>query len=97
MDDIFETVDGGDLSFPALVGAADDGDLVVLSDGDGADLKVSVRVCLRRGLSTGRTLYFSRSSLLKGALMIVRLTLEGALKCALRDFLLEEWRARIGH
>jgi hypothetical protein len=25
-----------------------------------------------------RTLYFSRSSLLKGALMIVRLTLEGA-------------------
>lgn len=36
------------------------------------------------------TLYFSRSSLLRGALMMVRRTLEGAPKCALRDFLLEE-------
>ena len=33
--------------------------------------------------------------MLNGALMIVRLTLEGALKWALRDFLLEEWRASI--
>ena len=39
------------------------------------------------------TLYFSRSSLERGALMIVRRTLEGAEKCALRDFLLEEDRA----
>lgn len=39
------------------------------------------------------TLYFSRSSLERGALMIVRRTLDGALKCALRDFLREEWRA----
>jgi hypothetical protein len=39
------------------------------------------------------TLYFSRSSLLRGALMIVRRTLEGAPWWALRDFLLEEWRA----
>ena len=37
-----------------------------------------------------RTLCFSRSSLLRGALMMVRRTLEGAEKCALRDFLLEE-------
>lgn len=42
------------------------------------------------------TLYFSRSSLLRGALMIVRRTLEGAEKCALRDFLLEEDRAAHG-
>lgn len=38
VDDVFETVDGGDLALGALVGAADDGDLVVLADGDGADL-----------------------------------------------------------
>jgi hypothetical protein len=36
------------------------------------------------------TLCFSLSSLLNGALIIVRRTLEGALKCDLRDFLLEE-------
>lgn len=41
----------------------------------------------------GCTLCFSRSSLLRGALIITRRTLEGALKCALRDFLREEWRA----
>lgn len=38
VDDIFETVDGGDLALTALVGATDDGDLVVLADGDAADL-----------------------------------------------------------
>lgn len=27
--------------------------------------------------------------------MMVRLTLDGASKCALRDFLLEEWRAEL--
>ena len=44
-----------------------------------------------------RTLCFSRSSLLRGALIITRRTLEGALKCALRDFLREEWRAIFEH
>lgn len=38
VDDVFETVDGGDLALAALVGATDDGDLVVLADGDAADL-----------------------------------------------------------
>lgn len=38
VDDILEAVDGSDLALAALVGATDDGDLVVLSDGDGADL-----------------------------------------------------------
>lgn len=38
VDDVFEAVDGGDLALAALVGAADDGDLVVLADGDRADL-----------------------------------------------------------
>lgn len=39
VDDIFETVDGDDLALAALVGASDNGNLIVLSDGDGADLK----------------------------------------------------------
>ena len=39
VDDVFETVDGGDLALTALVGATDNGDLVVLADGDGADLE----------------------------------------------------------
>lgn len=38
VDDVFETVDRGDLALTALVGAADDGDLVLLADGDAADL-----------------------------------------------------------
>lgn len=38
VDDVLETVDGGDLALTALVGATDDGDLVVLADGDAADL-----------------------------------------------------------
>jgi len=41
----------------------------------------------------GRTLCFSRSSLLRGALMMVRRTLEGAVKCALRDLRREQWRS----
>ena len=39
VDDVLETVDGGDLAFAALVGASNDEDLIVLSDGDGADLE----------------------------------------------------------
>lgn len=38
MDHVLEAVDGGDLALLVLVGAADDGDLVVLADGDAADL-----------------------------------------------------------
>lgn len=38
VDDVFQTVDGGDLALTALVGATDDGDFVVLADGDGANL-----------------------------------------------------------
>lgn len=44
-------------------------------------------------LEIDRTLCFSRSSLFRGALMITRRWLEGALKWALRDFLREEWMA----
>lgn len=38
VDLVLETVDGGDLALTALVGSTDDGDLVILSDGDAADL-----------------------------------------------------------
>ena len=38
VDDVFEAVDRGDLALTALVGATDNGDLVVLADGDRADL-----------------------------------------------------------
>lgn len=40
VDDIFETVDGGDLALAALVRSSSDDDLVVLADRDGADLYV---------------------------------------------------------
>lgn len=90
VDDVLEAVDRVDLALAALEGAADDGDLVVLADGDAADLR-GCQMCRERvGNSCGRTLYFSRSSLLRGALMMTRRTLEGAVKCALRDFLREE-------
>lgn len=39
VDDVLETVDGGDLAFAALVGSSNNEDLIVLSDRDGADLK----------------------------------------------------------
>lgn len=38
VDHVLETVDGGDLALAALVRATDDGDLVVLADGNAADL-----------------------------------------------------------
>jgi hypothetical protein len=38
VDHVLEAVDGCDLALAALVAAADDGDLVVLADGDAADL-----------------------------------------------------------
>lgn len=100
VDDVFETVDREDLTLLVLVRATDDLDLVALSDGDAADLyrRKSHVSSSNGGNFVGveecrRTLYFSRSSLLNGALMMVRRTLEGAVKCALRDFRLEEWRA----
>lgn len=39
VDDVLETVDGGDLALTALVGSANNGNFVILSDWDGADLK----------------------------------------------------------
>lgn len=38
VDHVLETVDGGDLALTALVGATDNGDLVVLADRDAADV-----------------------------------------------------------
>lgn len=52
-----------------------------------------IAVNMERAVKLNHTLCLSRSSLLRGALMMVRRTPEGALKCAFRDFLREEWRA----
>lgn len=45
VDDVLQAVDGGDLALTALEGAADDGDLVVLANGDGADLRIGSASC----------------------------------------------------
>jgi hypothetical protein len=39
LDEVLEAVNGGDLALTALVGATDDGDFVILADGDGSDLE----------------------------------------------------------
>ena len=46
VDDILEAVDGGDLSLTALVGAMNNGDLIILADWDGADLVSLLGRCL---------------------------------------------------
>ena len=38
VNNVLETVDRGDLALTTLVGATDDGDLVILADRDRADL-----------------------------------------------------------
>ena len=38
VDNIFETVDGGDFALTALICASDDGNLVIFSDGNALDL-----------------------------------------------------------
>ena len=92
MDDVFETVNGGDFGIAAFVGAAGYGDFVVFADGDRADLrwKPNQRLEERGTIINRPTLYLSRSSLLRGALIMTRRTPDGAVKWALRDFLREE-------
>jgi len=108
MHHVFEAVDGGDRAFAPFIAAAHDGDFVVFADGDGTDLLWGGGGVSRssgvRGEGKGewererwrerRTLCFSRSSLLRGALMMVRRTLDGAVKWALRDLRREECRSR---
>lgn len=54
VDDVLETVDGGDLALTALVATTDNGNLVVLADGDAADLKERhVRFCSSGRLQPG--------------------------------------------
>lgn len=43
VDHVLETVDGGDLALLVLVAAADNLDLVVLADGDAADLLLGAK------------------------------------------------------
>lgn len=46
---VLETVDGSDLALLVLVAATDNGDLVVLADGDAADLFVGTRKSVLEG------------------------------------------------
>ena len=39
VDEVLETVDGSDLALLALVGTTDNGDLVILADGESANLR----------------------------------------------------------
>lgn len=95
VDGVFEAVDGHHLALAVLVPPADDLDLVVFPDRNAADLEAETRSAWKRAgleLAGYSTLYFSRSSLLRGALMMTRRSAEVALKCAFRDFRREEWR-----
>ncbi len=47
VDDVFETVDGGDLAFATLLRASDNQNFIVFADWDGADLE-GVRYIERR-------------------------------------------------
>jgi hypothetical protein len=44
VDEVLQSVDGGDFAFTAFVGASHNGDFVVFSDGDAADLYFSLDV-----------------------------------------------------
>ena len=56
VNNVLEAVDRGNLALLALLGAADNGDLVVLADGDGADLGVRTSVnVFRHAFKTGTT------------------------------------------
>lgn len=85
MDDVFEAVDGHNFSFAAFVRAAGYEDFVVFAYGDGADLLGEAKISrldwewIFVDVGGRHTLCFSRSSLFKGALMMTRRTLEGAL------------------
>lgn len=49
VDDPLETVDSCDLALAALVGATDNGDLIVLADGDRADVVLLTELLGERG------------------------------------------------
>ncbi len=58
VDDVLETVDGGDLALTTLVGATNNKDLIVLSNGDGTDLG-RVRMCYRCAKRTTNVVLFA--------------------------------------
>ena len=87
VDDVFAAVHGGNLALAALLAAADNGDLIILADGEGADLatgekekKEGQNTETKEDIDDRQTLYFLRSSSERAALMITRRTEEGAAK-----------------
>lgn len=49
VDDVLQAVDRGDLALTALVGATDNGDLVILADGDATSLGGCQEMLLLQG------------------------------------------------
>jgi len=47
VDNIFETVDGDDFALTALVRTTDNGDFIILSDWDGADLLLTLELLVK--------------------------------------------------
>jgi hypothetical protein len=78
VDDVFETVDRRYFAFTAFVRTAGNDDFVVFPDWNGTNLWKKLGNFGYAKLSELLTLYFSRSSLLRGALIMVRRTLDGA-------------------
>ncbi len=58
VDDVLETVDGGDLALTTLIRATNNEDLVVLPDGDGADLE-RLRMCCRCAKKTTNVVFLT--------------------------------------
>jgi len=55
VNDVLETVDGGDLALTSLVGATDDRDLVILADWDRADVVLLTELLGERGAHDSAT------------------------------------------
>lgn len=56
VDDVLQAVDRGDLALLVLVGAADNGDLIVLADGDAADVVLLAQLLAERSAHDGAAL-----------------------------------------
>jgi len=62
VDEVLQSVDGGDFAFTALVGASHNGDFVVFSDGDAADLYFPFYI--RHGVPSTSAFVLGRQSIL---------------------------------
>jgi hypothetical protein len=75
-----QSVHGCDLALTTLVGAPNNCDLVVFADGDGANVVFFTELLEQLVRNQAECGIRYRRTLLRGALIMVRRTLEGALK-----------------